>query len=150
MEHITLSSEPEASPADVEAVRAGLSAFNRLADPDPVSHSVRLFLRDASNTIQGGLIGEIWNGWLYIDFLWVDVHLRHHGYGAQLLQAAEQEARQYECYGALLDTLSFQALPFYERYGYEVFAELADCPKPGMTRYYMRKRLPGAYTADQP
>lgn len=142
MEAIKLSSEPEASPEDVETVRNGLRAFNRRADPDPVSHSIRLFLRDANNAIQGGLIGEIWNGWLYIDFLWVAEGLRHRGYGAQLLLAAEEEAKSFQCYGALLDTLSFQARPFYERFGYEVFAELPGCPRPGMSRYYMRKPLP--------
>src|SRR6185437_14314641 len=108
MESITFSSEPEATPEDIEAVRNGLRAFNRRFDPDPVARSIRLFLRDGNNIIQGGLIGEIWNGWLYIDFLWVADHLRQHGYGAQLMSAAEQEANRYRCYGALLDTLSFQ------------------------------------------
>ncbi len=141
MKSITLSSEPEAKPEDMEAVRAGLNAFNRIADPDPVYHPIRLFLRDASNTIQGGLIGEIWNNWLYIDILWVAEKLRQQGYGAQLMLAAEQEARKYHCTAALLDTFSFQARPFYERLGYEVFAELPDCPRPGMSRCYLRKML---------
>jgi len=42
---------------------------------------------------------------------------------------------------ALLDTFSFQARPFYERFGYQVIAELPDCPRPGIARYYMRKAL---------
>jgi GNAT superfamily N-acetyltransferase len=141
MEHITLSSEPEAKPEDIKAVHVGLAAFNRIADPDPIYQPIRLFLRGANNTIQGGLLGEIWNAWLLIDVLWVAEELRHQGYGAQLMLAAEQEARKYHCAAALLDTFSFQARPFYERLGYEVFAELPDCPRPGMARYYMRKML---------
>jgi GNAT superfamily N-acetyltransferase len=141
MEQITLSSEPEATAEEIETVRAGLSAFNRQFDPDPLYQPIRLFLRDADQIIQGGLIGEIWNSWLYIDFLWINESLRRQGYGEQLMLAAEQEARAAGCSGALLDTLSFQARPFYERMGYEVFAELPGCPLPGTTRYYMRKRL---------
>ena len=143
MDSIRFSSEPEATPEDIEAVRNGLRAFNRRFDPDPVAQLLRFFLRDANDVIQGGLIGEIWNGWLYIDSLWVADDLRQHGYGAQLVRAAEQEANRCGCYGALLETFSFQARPFYERLGFEVYAELADCPLPGMTRYYMRKTLPG-------
>jgi GNAT superfamily N-acetyltransferase len=141
MERIRLSHEPEAKQEDIEAVRAGLSAFNRIADPDPVYHPIRIFLRDANNAIQGGLIGEIWNGWLSIELLWIAESLRHQGYGAQLLLAAEQEASKHHCYAALLDTFSFQARPFYERFGYQVIAELPDCPRPGIARYYMRKAL---------
>src|ERR1051326_2215090 len=149
MESISLSSEPDAAQEDIETVRTGLRAFNRLANPDPVSHAVRLFLRDADRAIQGGLIGVVLNGWLYIDFLWVGERLRHRGYGSQLLLAAEEEAKPYQCYGALLDTFSSQARPFYERFGYEVFAELPDCPLPGMARFYMRKTLPGRWTSRQ-
>lgn len=138
---LNLSFEPEAAQEDIEAVHRGLAGFNRLADPDPVYQPIRIFLRDAEGAIQGGVLGEIWNGWLLIEILWVAEHLRQHGYGAQLILAAEQEAHKYDCYAALLDTFSFQARPFYERLGYEVFAELPDCPRPGMARYYMRKTL---------
>ena len=37
-----------------------------------------------------------------------------------------------------LETTSFQARPFYEKMGYEVFAELEDQP-PGHTCYYLKK-----------
>ena len=41
---------------------------------------------------------------------------------------------------AWLDTYDFQARPFYERHGYEMFAELDDLPG-GHRRWFMRKRL---------
>ena len=44
------------------------------------------------------------------------------------------------CKNAHLDTLSFQALDFYKKYGYIVFGQIADLP-PGHTRYYLRKTL---------
>ncbi|HLV99018.1 MAG TPA: GNAT family N-acetyltransferase [Ktedonobacterales bacterium] len=141
MEQIKLSFEPEATPEDIEVVHKGLAGFNRQFDPHPVYQPLRIFLRDANQAIQGGLLGEIWNGWLLIDILWVAEDVRRQGLGAQLLLAAEQEASKHQCYAALLDTFSFQARPFYERMGFEVFAELPDCPLPGMARYYMRKTL---------
>jgi len=39
-----------------------------------------------------------------------------------------------------LETASFEARPFYEKLGYEVFAALEDYP-PGHTKFYLRKRL---------
>jgi GNAT superfamily N-acetyltransferase len=62
------------------------------------------------------------------------------GHGARLLAAAEAYALERGCGGAFLDTFSFQARPFYERHGYEVFATLPDFP-PGHDRFFLRKRM---------
>jgi iron complex outermembrane receptor protein len=48
--------------------------------------------------------------------------------------------RKRGCHSAYLDTFSFQAKPFYERCGYEVFGVLEDFPK-GHQRFFMRKSL---------
>ena len=66
--------------------------------------------------------------------------LRGKGYGERLLRAAEDEARAHGYQGVFLETLGFQARPFYERYGYEVFAELPDRPA-GYTASFMKKFL---------
>jgi hypothetical protein len=39
-----------------------------------------------------------------------------------------------------LDTFSFQARPFYEKLGYEVFGQLEDYPR-GHSRYFLQKRF---------
>ncbi len=44
------------------------------------------------------------------------------------------------CTYAHLNTFSYQARPFYEKRGYEVFAELDDYPK-GHQRVFMKKCL---------
>jgi GNAT superfamily N-acetyltransferase len=82
----------------------------------------------------------VWGGWLDLTFLWVAEPLRGNGYGERLLQAAEDEARAHGCRGVFLQTLGFQARPFYERFGYEVFAELPDRPA-GYASYFVRKLL---------
>jgi GNAT superfamily N-acetyltransferase len=88
----------------------------------------------------GGLLGNIWGGWLHVTHLWVAAPVRNRGNGTRLLRAAEQYAVERGCFASTLETASFEARPFYEKYGYEVFAALEDYP-PGHTKFYLRKRL---------
>jgi len=39
-----------------------------------------------------------------------------------------------------IDTMDFQALPFYERHGYSVFGVLDDMPR-GHQRFFLKKAL---------
>ena len=63
------------------------------------------------------------------------------GWAADLLRRIEERARaERDCVGVRLDTWGFQAKPFYEKQGYEVFGVLEDHP-PGETEYLLAKRL---------
>jgi GNAT superfamily N-acetyltransferase len=137
---LRLTSEREPSDADVRAVRDGLLAFNVARIGDPERATVALFLRDAEGRVVGGLLGVRRWRWLYVDQLWVDDAYRGSGAGSRLLRAAEAEAAAAGCTHAVLDTFSFQARPFYERHGYEVYATLEGYP-PGHRQFYLRKRL---------
>jgi predicted N-acetyltransferase YhbS len=66
--------------------------------------------------------------------------LRGQGYGAKLLRAAEDEARMQGCYGVFLTTFSFQAPTYYEKFGYEVVADIPDYPK-GHSHHVLKKTL---------
>lgn len=90
--------------------------------------------------VAGGVIGDIYWDWFYIDLMYVKDELRGHGYGGRLLSLAEAEARRRGAKNVYLDTFSFQAPEFYAKYGYRVFGELADFPA-GHTRYFMTKEL---------
>jgi len=57
-----------------------------------------------------------------------------------LLEAAEDEARSQGCGGVFLSTFSFQARPFYERFGYEIIADVPDYPA-GHTYHVLKKTL---------
>ena len=137
---LRISSEPAAAPADIEAVKDAVNHFNvdvtGVADWWPVT----LLLRDEASAVQGGLLGDIWGGWLHVTYLWVVETARGRGHGRRLLQAAEREARRRGCRHVHLETFSFQARPFYETLGYSVFAELGEYP-PGHAHYYLRKTL---------
>ena len=59
-----------------------------------------------------------------------------------MLQAAEEEAGAQGRRGIPLSTFAFQARPFYEKYGYEVFGAMPDYPA-GHAFYSLRKALEG-------
>lgn len=140
MPTMQLSSEPDGAPEDMAAIEDQINAFNvRMADGGDY-HPIRVYLRDESGALRGGIIAHVWGGWLDIQFLWVDESLRGQGYGGQLLAAAEDEARGFGCRNAHVGTYSFQARPFYERHGYLVISTLEDFP-PGHAHYHLRKAL---------
>ncbi len=142
MENIRVVSDPRASAADVDFVRDGLSLFNVAATGDSYYSPLAIFLRDERDAILGGAYGHVWGGWLDLSLLWVAEPLRGKGYGRKLLEAAEDEARSQGCRGVFLSTFSFQARPFYERFGYEVIADVPDYPI-GHTYHVLRKNLQG-------
>jgi len=97
-------------------------------------------LETQDGEVLGGVIGEIFWEWFYLDLMWIQEDLRGKGYGEQLLSAIEEEARKKGAKHVYLDTFSFQAPGFYQKYGYQVFGELPDFP-PGQKRYYLTKDL---------
>jgi GNAT superfamily N-acetyltransferase len=86
------------------------------------------------------VLAKAGRGWLHVGQLWVHTGLRGRGYGRQLMEAAEAEGRRLGCHSAYLDTFSFQARPFYEGCGYEVFGVLDRFPDEHQ-RFFMRKGL---------
>jgi GNAT superfamily N-acetyltransferase len=99
---------------------------------------LHVFLRDNKGDVIGGLTGETNWDWLYIDCFWLLDDLRGAGVGAQLLEAAEQEARSRGCRHARLFSYSFQAPEFYEKRGYRVFGVLDGYPA-GEKQVWLRK-----------
>lgn len=125
---------------DAAILSQGLSAHSLPHTPSPGFQSIASFMRNEEGKIVGGVWGYInWN-WLQVGLVWVSEDLRGGGYGKQLLLALEDIARERGCEFSHLDTFSYQARPFYERLGYEVFATLEDYP-PGHQRFFMKKIL---------
>lgn len=137
---LVITSTAEPIQADIDAVLAGLRSYNERHAGPANFERVALFLRDEAGVVKGGLVGRRAWGWLYVEFLWVSDELRGQGFGTQLMDRAENEARADGCTRVLLDTLEFQARPFYEARGYELFGVLEDFP-PGFRRFYLTKRL---------
>ena len=117
-----------------------ISAYNEQQAGDDQGRNLCFVVRGPDDEIVGGVIGATYWNWLHVDLMWVKEELRGRGYGGQLLAMAEEEARKRGAEHAYLDTFSFQAPGFYERYGYRVFGELEDCPT-GHQRYFLTKEL---------
>ena len=146
-DELELVSDPYNSVA-AEFVRDRLAMHNVAATGRSDWYPVRLFLRDEHGAIMGGLLGSIWADWLFVSDLWVDEAARGRRNATRLMDAAEDYARRRGCHSVSLDTHSFQARPFYEKRGYEVFGELDDYPK-GHTKFYLRKKLQPAAKIDR-
>ncbi|MGK3141032.1 GNAT family N-acetyltransferase [Pantoea sp. C2G6] len=128
------------TPQDLDEVRLGLTAFNsRFINVDEIK-SIGVFITDGQGSKRAGLTGSTAGNWLRIEMLWVSEALRGQGVGSQLIQAAEQEARARGCRFAQVDTVSFQARPFYEKLGYTLRFSLADYPRHHQ-RHYLTKAL---------
>jgi GNAT superfamily N-acetyltransferase len=141
MGNYTIQLEEKPDQRDADFVFNALTEYNRQQVGHIDDHQrLALFIRDADQRIVGGLLGDFYWGWLYIAILWIDEKLRGQGYGQRLLEMAEAEAIGRGCHAVHLDTMSFQARPFYEKNGYTVFGQIDDMPI-GHTRYFMKKSL---------
>ena len=135
---ITVEQPPDRE--HTRAVQNGLIAFNRQHVPRDDYKPLGVFLRDGQGRVRGGLVGSLYWGALAVDALWMEEELQGQGLGSALLQTAEAEALRCGCTMAHLDTMSFQALGFYEKHGYTVFGELTGYPA-GVVRYFLSKML---------
>ena len=105
---------------------------------NPSAAETRNFLAFDDGQLIGGAVGFVRFAWYFLDLLYVDAAHRNRGIGRQLLTAAEHFASDRQLVGVRLDTADFQAQGFYEKMGYTLFGELADCP-PGHTLYFFHK-----------
>jgi len=148
MEKLEIVFDPLPPDAVRRFVVDSLDAHNIAATGLSNWQPVGFFLKSARGEWLGGLMGQLWGGWLYVRDLWVASPARGCGNGTRLLQAAEEYAVERGCFAATLETMSFQARPFYEKLGYEVFAALEDYP-PGHTKFYLRKQLAAKPTSGE-
>ena len=89
----------------------------------------------------GGLLGDIWGGWLHVSFLWWRGRCARTGGRDDWMREAERYAIARGAHDAHLETFSFQARRCCTRSSAtELFGQLDDFP-PGHTKYYLRKKL---------
>jgi GNAT superfamily N-acetyltransferase len=140
MAELRIVSEPRGDAGDATFVREGLTLFNVAVTGDSYYSPLAIFLKDERDAVLGGALGHVWGGWLDLVILWIAEPFRGQGYGAKLLRAAEDEARTQGCQGVFLTTFSFQAKPFYEKFGYQIVVDIPDYPK-GHSYHVLTKRL---------
>lgn len=124
---------------DFRIVLDGVRTFNRAQTGNERPRPVAYFLRDEGQIV-GGVQGNLWGRSMHIDALWVDETYRGGGYGSKLMNAIEKYAAAQGHPLVYLETTSFQALPFYQGLGYEVFGELPEISD-GHSLFFLRKQL---------
>ncbi|WP_219410068.1 GNAT family N-acetyltransferase [Proteus terrae] len=127
------------TPNEINEIYEGLLTHNlRYIQMEQYS-PLAVFKEDNGKKI-GGITGDILGNWLRIRYLWVDKAYRGQNIGTELLQTMENTAKEKGAKYAEVDTFSFQALPFYQKQGFEIFGTLENYPISDK-KYYLRKKL---------
>jgi ribosomal protein S18 acetylase RimI-like enzyme len=99
-----------------------------------------VFIKDAKGTQLGGLSGWFYYGCMHIDMFWLNPSCRHAGWGVKLMNEAEKRARTRGCTFSTVETMDWEAPPFYEKLGY--FVEfIRKGYHNNSTMYLMRKNF---------
>ena len=140
--HIELSENP--SKADSNVIIQGIKSYNKNHIANDVvfekDTTFSVFARDDKGNIIGGIRASAFWNYCIIELLWLSDETRGKGVGSALMEKAESYAIKKGFEYMRTETLSFQAKPFYEKLGYQVFGELQDHPK-GHTTYCLVKTL---------
>jgi GNAT superfamily N-acetyltransferase len=134
------SDDSESLRNDRRAVVEGLIGFNKNKTGCAPEY-LWVLMRDKKSRVVGGLLGYTFGDWMHIEILWVEESFRNKDNGTKLLKMAENEAVKRGCKHVDLDTMSWQAKPFYEKHSYTLFAKLDNYPE-GHSKYFMKKDLP--------
>jgi len=131
---------------DEDYIRNKMIEFNLRHFPEELKdryEELKLHLVSEEGDILGGIVGEFCWNWLEIQYLFVEEEHRKSGYGRILIRELEKMAIERECDFIKLDTLSFQALGFYLKEGYEIYGTIENAG--GHTHYYLKKDITNGY-----
>lgn len=123
-ENLKLSFTKNCTNEEVELLRSKLIAYNTKKITDYQFERCLFACHDEHNELIAGLYAINGLGRFFIDLLWVDSSYRHQGLGLDLLRRAEDLARNSNALYVRVNTATFQALDFYLKNGYQVFAKL--------------------------
>ncbi len=116
---------------------------NAMAPSFPHTEEEQLVFKieDEERKVIGGCVVNVheW-GRAVLAQLWVDERYRHQGLGSMLIRAAENAAREKNCYYLCLGTTDYMARPLYEKHGFRVFTVNRDIPM-GHVSWSLSKRL---------
>ncbi len=133
----------EINKADKQTVENALYTFNLKHFPVDLRgryEEINLYLKDENGIVRGGILAEICWNWLEIHTFMIDEDIRKTGFGTKLLAEIETIALEKECDFIKVDTLSFQALVFYEKNGYQVYGSIDNVGR-DFEHYYLKKDL---------
>ncbi|SDJ85511.1 Acetyltransferase (GNAT) family protein [Ferrimonas sediminum] len=125
-------------PELVDTLRGRIRDFNRQHWPEVTRKPLAVAVHNDEGELLGGASGSSFGHWLQLDWLWVDPAMQGQGLGQQLLTEFERQGHQRGCRWCLLDTLEFQAKPFYQKRGYKEVWQQHDYPLTGQRSYLVK------------
>lgn len=135
-----LSFEASPNSNDIQILGDGIMAYAKQKNGFMPFDFFAFFIRDNNNTIVGGCNGNTLYGCLYIDQIWLDESLRNQGYGTQLIQEAEKYGLEKDCTFITVNTMSWEALGFYQKLGFKIEFERHGFQHDSIF-YFLRKEL---------
>ena len=130
---------------EAQKIVDGLNAYNKQQAEwflDKIFTPIELVAKNNNDEIIGGLLGFVgYYAGFYVKIFWIDEKERGKGLGSQLLNKAEEMAKENGAVMVTLDTFSFQADGFYQLHGYEEIGRIKDYPKKGQFHVFFKKEL---------
>jgi ribosomal protein S18 acetylase RimI-like enzyme len=90
-----------------------MTGYNELSDPIA-------FVANNNNLFAGAIVVQLFWGALHIKNLYIDTSYRHKGLGTRLMEYAFNFGYEKKCSFAFTETMSFQALEFYKKVGFQL------------------------------
>lgn len=103
-----------------EVLFRGISEEAFQAKGLPPIRPFSIFIKDHKQNVLGGVSGTTFYGSLYIDSLWIASSLRHQGWGTKLMKEVEKIGKERKARFATVNTMDWEALPFYKKLGYSI------------------------------
>lgn len=103
-----------------EILYRGISEEAFQAKGLPPIRPFSIFIMDSKQNVVGGVSGTLFYGSLYVDSLWVEASLRHQGWGSKLMREAEKIGKERGVRFVTLNTMDWEALPFYQKLEYTI------------------------------
>src|SRR6266404_4647649 len=100
METPRIEFEPFVDEGARQFIANGVDYHNIAATGLPGYFPVNFVLRGERGDVLGGVLGQVWGGWLHVTHVWVAEAARGAGHGTRLMQEAEAYARARGAVGA--------------------------------------------------
>jgi hypothetical protein len=72
MSNLTITVESEPKTKDRRKIFDELHRYSAAQTMDSKLQSLSIFLRNPEDNVIGGLLGETFWGWLYVEFMWIE------------------------------------------------------------------------------
>ena len=143
MEDIHFDATDMPASANIDAIDAGLQAFNDSAAPLDDVRALVCTAKLGDGSLLGGVKARTWGQCCEVQQIWVLETYRRKGIGQRLMQETQAEAARRGCTLMYLETFSFQTPQFYQRLGFEIACEFHGFPD-AIVKYVLRKAISSA------